>query len=277
MVFNVTVEERRVLSRCVRRSVLTGVVVVLVVQAAYGVRADDPGHTLLTSAADLYELALNGQGGQAVDQLAGMALAVGGWEPAPGDWLVFDAALAWSVRGSVQAVDQPPFECLDARLARFATGCTEDYTSHQQEVRLGRGAFVVRQADGSETPRQSVDDALSTLVEEVAHSWQEFLFESDGRCETRLHLTTYEDWLYWAHGWEYQAKRYVLSLDGSLLHLSAGERAEFLRAVCQTGGYANPTGHHVPPYGPPAGWPNPAGWPTSDPTPGEFAQFCRGG
>ena len=73
-------------------------------------------------------------------------------------------------------------------------------------------------------------------------------------------------------GWEYQVKRYILSLDGSWLSLSAAERQELKSSVCD--GYANPRYRPVPEYSAPPLWPNPAGWPTTAPTASELRAFC---
>lgn len=260
-------------SKSAQRAVFATIAFIMVLSASTTALAVGPGNAGNVKNTDLYALVESGQGQLAVEQLAALAKQTGGWAPAPGDTVQFDNTLARNVRGSVQIVDQPPFECLDARLAKFAQNCSADLVSNQQQVRLGRATFAVTLPDGSTTARD-LDDSLSTLIEEAAHSWQEYLFETDGQGGNRTRETSYEDWLYWAPGWEYQAKRYILSLDGTLLHLTAEERSEFLGAICRADGYANPLDHHIAPYGPPAGWPNPDGWPTADPTPAEHAIFC---
>ena len=242
------------------------------------VAAADPGErslaALLPDAETLFQMASTGQGDTAAAMLAAAAAEYGNWAPAPGDSVAFAAGLARNVRGQVSFVDQPPFECADSRLGRFTEGCDRDFSTGETLVRLGMATFADPQARGF-APRPSVDDMLSTYVEETGHSWQEYTFETDGLASgPRLHNTTYEDGLYWLPGWEYQVKMYVLSLDGTWLHLSVAERASFVSAVCDPSGYANPTHHHVPAFGAPAGWPNPAGWPVNDPTLEAHAAFC---
>lgn len=264
-------------SQFIRSVVFSLLALTLTLNAGQPVLAVGPDSSHLLTPDALYDLVLQGQGAVAVARLATLALDLGGWQPAPGDELVFDPGLARNVRGSVQTVDLPPFECLDAKLAQFASGCNNDLVSKQHLVRLGRAAFVAAGEDGRETPRHNVDDMLAVLIEEAGHSWQEYLFETEGQGDARIRQTSYENWLYWSPGWEYQVKMYILNLDGTLLQLSAEERAEFVGAICRADGYANLLGHHVPAYGAPAGWPNPAGWPTADPSPVEHATFCMNG
>ncbi|MBN1966098.1 MAG: hypothetical protein JW910_15720, partial [Anaerolineae bacterium] len=119
------------------------------------------------------------------------------------------------------------------------------------------------------------DDVLSTYIEEVGHSWQEYLYETDGLGSgPRTRPTGYYEAMHFAPGSEYQVKLYILNLDGTVLHLSAEERARFVDAICEADGYANPVGREVPAYGAPTGWPNPEGWPTVAPTEAEHAALC---
>jgi hypothetical protein len=233
--------------------------------------AADPDDDAIT----LYELTLNGNGDLAVQQLAEIALARGGWGPAPEDSVVYDPDLALSVRASVHIVDLPPGECTDPMM-KHHTGseCNIDFTRQQDLVRFGYSAFVEVAEDGSLAPRLSVDDLLSVYIEEVGHSWQEYLYETGGRGSGERKSTSWEASKYWGSGWEYQAKMYILSLDGTWLTLSDAERAEVKTAICAEGGYANPTKSALSTYGPPPGWPNPQGWPTVAPTVEEFQTFC---
>lgn len=222
----------------------------------------------------LVTLVQTGQGAAAVEQVAAAALERGGWAPAPGDRVIFDSSLSPFVRGKIQVVDQTPAECASAKFSRLMDDCTLDFETGEELVRFGDGLFT-NPVEGNSLPRPNLDDVLSTYIEEVGHSWQEYLFETDGAGGgERVHATSYEDGLYWGPGWEYQVKMYLLALDGDLLSLSAEERAILKASICAEDGYANPIGHHVPPYGPPPGWPRPDAWPVSDPAPDAFQAFC---
>jgi len=254
-------------------------VVVFLLGVVAPAAAADPGErslaALLPDAETLYTLVSTDQGDAAVQLLAAAAAEYGNWAPAPGDLVAYAPGLARNVRGQVSFVDQAPFECADARLSRFTEGCDRDFSVDQNLVRLGTSTFADPLDNGGFAPRPNVDDVLSTYVEETGHSWQEYLFETGGLGNgPRTQTTSYEDGLYWSPGWEYQVKMYVLSLDGTWLHLSVAERASFVSALCDPTGYANPTHHHVPAFGAPAGWPNPEGWPVGDPTPEAHAAFC---
>jgi hypothetical protein len=134
---------------------------------------------------------------------------------------------------------------------------------------------VQQLADGSSAPRPAFDDLLAIYLEEVGHSWQEYLHETDGLGRgARTRQTSWEDGLYRLNGWEYQVKRYILSLDGNLLALSQEERERLYADMCAGDGYANPLGRSVSAYGAPSGWPNPQGWPTAAPTLEAFQAFC---
>lgn len=228
----------------------------------------------------LYAIVAEGDGALAVQLMAVEAMQRGGWAVAPGDSPVYDADLALPVRGSVQIIDVPPAECSDPRLRRLTARCTQGLTHEQNLVRFGRMTFSDLDCDGNLVPRALADDILATYIEEAGHSWQEYLYETEGRATgPRTRPISWDDSLYLTPGWEYQVKRYILSLDGVWLVLSAEYRAELTHAICKTAngtstGYANPTGHAVLPYGAPPGWPNPAGWPLAAPGAGELAAFC---
>ena len=227
--------------------------------------------------AALFNQVQNGQAEAALQAVADTALALGGWGPAPGDAVAFDAGMARNVRGSVLVVDQPPFECSDRKLSRGMDACKRDFTVDQNLVRFGPSLFSTVRADGSREARPVFDDLLSTFIEENGHSWQEYLHETEGRGSgERTRQTSWEDTTRYAHGWEYQVKMYILSLDGNLINLSNEERHELYLVICDDAGYANPMGYAMPTYGPPSNWPNPQGWPVSAPTPDEFAAFCAG-
>ncbi len=118
---------------------------------------------------------------------------------------------------------------------------------------------------------------LSTYIEEVGHSWQEYLYETEGRGSgERTRVTSYSTGLRLGPGWEYQIKIYLLTLDGTLLKLSTDERAILMDSICQADGYANPTYHDIPPYGPPPGWPAPEAWPTTKLSDSDLQLFCEG-
>lgn len=219
----------------------------------------------------------NKQTQAAMDILIQAASERGGWEPAPDNTVIYDPALPRNVRAEVMVRDLPPSECTVPRLARITEECGLDLVSQQDLVRFGHSTFVNPQPDGTALPRPTFDDLLSTYIEELSHSWQEYLFETEGLGSgPRVRHTSWEDASYWSHGWEYQAKRYVLSLDGSLLFLSDAEREALKGSICKDNGYANPMGYAVPSHGAPTGWPHPEGWPVTAPTPDELAAFCAG-
>jgi hypothetical protein len=225
--------------------------------------------------ATLYGLLESGQEEVALQMLVDTAVERGGWEPAPGNTVVYDPALPWNVRAEVMARDLLPVECSVPKLARLTEECGLDLVSQQDLVRFGRSTFVNPQPGGDVLPRPAFDDLLSTYIEEVSHSWQEYLFETEGQGSgPRGRKMSWDEVSYWAHGWEYQAKHYILSLDGILLSLSDEEREALKGYICEDDSYANPLGHAVPDYSAPAGWPNPEGWPTTTPTPDELYAFC---
>ena len=223
--------------------------------------------------ASLVTMTDNGEGQAALLQVAETALALGGWGPAPGDEIVYDPAMSDQVRGSVKVIDLPPGVCVDEKLRRLTEECGYDFKSGEQQVRFGRSMFSNPIEDGGAVARPAFDDVLATYIEEVGHSWQEYLYETEGNNGgPRVRLTSWDDAQYWAHGREYQVKMYILNLDGNLLALSDLQREELHSAICN--GYANPTGQKVPPYGPPPGWANPDAWPTAVPSLEAWQVFC---
>jgi hypothetical protein len=242
-----------------------------------GAGAARPADALGPHSASLYDMMQQSQGEAALSLVAEHAAQFGGWGPAPGDRLVYDATLAISTRAAVIAVDTTPAECAMQKPGMQSDHCRRDFKIAQNLVRFGPTAFANKDEAGNLVPRPELDDLLSTYIEEVGHSWQEYLFETEGRGEgERTRVTSWEDGLYWSHGWEYQVKMYVLSLDGGLLHLSDQERTVLTSSICRADGYANPIGRHVPPFAAPAGWPHPEGWPVAVPTPEAFQTFCGG-
>jgi hypothetical protein len=224
----------------------------------------------------LYELVANGQGNEALQQLAALADARGGWGPAPGDEVTFAPTMRLAV-ASTEAIDAPPEDCaVPDPSVPPSSDCKRDYQRDQNLVRFGPATFETTQRDGTVAPRATADDILSVYIEEVGHSWQEYCYETEGRCQgERTRITTWIEGKQRAAGWEYQMKMYILSLDGTWLELSNGERAALTTAICS--GYANPRYTGVSPYGPPPGWPNVAGWPTTAPSVEAFQQFCSEG
>lgn len=221
-----------------------------------------------------HQLVTTEQGHVALQLLADIADQRGGWRPAPGDETVFVPTMRLYV-ASTSAIDLPPEGCIRDRdpTAPRSPDCGRDFQYEQNLVRFGPETFARRLRDGTFAPRPHLDDMLSVYIEEVGHSWQEYCYETEGRCQgERTQLTTYFEGKQRANGWEYQIKMYILSLDGTWLTLSDSERAELKTAICT--GYANPRYTVVSPYGPPPGWPNPTGWPTTAPTPEEFQAFC---
>jgi len=223
----------------------------------------------------LYEMAMRGDGSQALSEVREIAEALGGWKPAPGDIIMYDSSIADNVRGVVLAIDSPPCECADPKLRRLTSECDDNFQRNQNLVRFGDGMFATPGPDGTPIPRAAPDDLLSTYIEEVGHSWQEYLYETEGNGQgPRLRLTSWETGHAWKAGWEYQVKVYILNLNDTVLVLSNDERVMLLKNICRPEGYANPINPVVPPYGPPPDWPHPQGWPTENPTQQELDQFC---
>jgi hypothetical protein len=237
-----------------------------------------PAHATGWEPGVLYDLAQHGQGSEAIRRVTNEAEAQGGWTLAPGYQAVYDASIVFPCRAAVQVVDDPPMECSNPRLSRLSPDCDGSPidTRLAQKVRFGPGLFMNPGPDQTLTPRPTFDDVLSTYIEEIAHSWQEYWFENQGTA-VKPGRTSYEEWLYWKPGWEYQAKRYVLALDGLWLSLSALEHAALCADICDPNGYANPTRHHVAPADPPPGWPMPAAWPLTAPSADDWESFCAAG
>jgi hypothetical protein len=222
----------------------------------------------------LYDLVSNGQAEAALQQVVSYAQQVGGWMPAPGDELAFDPYLKRNVRGSSLDYDELP-NCADPLVATDEAACIAQFRALERQIRFGYSFFTTPGDDGTVTIRPALDDMISTYIEEVGHSWQEYQYETNGLGSgSRTRSTSKGESDRWAAGREYQIKRYILSLDGSLITLSGEQRENLRGQICL--GYANPIGHEVPAYGAPQGWPNTQGWPTSAPTPAEFDAFCAG-
>lgn len=255
------------ITRVGRALVVIGLVVVLF--AANIRRASGSMMAAGPDVAVLQTMAETGQGQIALQQVAAAAAALGGWGPAPGDVIVFDYYLSRGARGAIQDFDEMPYNCADPSVAADEAACRANFQALEQQVRFGPSLFSTPDNNGGLVPRPSFDDLLSTYIEEVGHSWQEYLYETDGRGGARTRLTTLAESYRWAAGREYQIKRYILSLDGYLLSLSSEQRGALRACIC--GGYADPTGHEVPPYGAPAGWPNPQGWPVMV---ADYGAFC---
>ncbi|MCB9436514.1 MAG: hypothetical protein H6673_05895 [Anaerolineales bacterium] len=222
---------------------------------------------------ELLALEASGEGQSAVIQVTQLAYELGHWAPAPGDIIVYDAFMSHRCRGATIDYDELPEACTSNRpeMTFDSEICAAEFWAQEPMVRFGRSFFTTPIGGGKVVPR-TIDDVLATFIEETGHSWQEYQFETDGHGGERIHPTTLEESRYWAPGREYQVKRYILSLDGTLLNLSATQRANTVTYICT--GYANPIGSEVPPYSAPPEWPNPEGWPTTNPTPDELMDFC---
>jgi hypothetical protein len=224
--------------------------------------------------ASLVAMVHNGEGESALQLVVETAATLGNWGPAPGDTVVYDRFMSRNVRGAVQDYDDLP-DCSNPKISPDEQACIAQFQALEQQVRFGPSLFSTPQDDGSAAPRPTFDDLLSTYIEEVGHSWQEYLYETDGRGNgARTRLTSQAESEHWGPGREYQIKMYILSLDGTLLTLSDQQRANLRGQICD--GYANPVGHDVPAYAAPAGWPNPDGWPTVTPTQEALQAFCAG-
>ncbi len=268
----------------VRRAYQTGLLFSLSYVLLLGAGPRPPGHRQSTppvaeGAFDhgcLFLLAESGRGDEALQIVAQEALERGGWGPAPGDRIVYDPSIACVLRGSVLVIDHPPAECASLRLSRgIESLCAGDYMTRQHLVRFGRSLFSNPHPDGSRTPRAASDDLLATYIEEVGHSWQEYLYETAGAGSgPRTRTTTWEAGTALAQAAEYQIKMYILSLDGGLLALSDDQRRELEQAICDWDGYANLGNHRLLPYGPPDGWPQPEGWPLVAPSLAEQNAVC---
>lgn len=220
----------------------------------------------------LQKMALEGEGQLAIEIIALEARRRGAWAPAIGDRVVYDEKLAFPTRGVVLVVDVPPAECgMPLGINSTPSVCQIDLTTRQNQIRFGFALFMDA-ADHSHLT--AADDLLAVYIEEMGHSWQEYMWETDGRLDGERHITTWEEDAQLRRGWEYQAKRYLLSLDGTWLALSTGERALLVGQICAPDGYANPKGWLYPPYGPPPGWPNPTGWITAKPDAETVQAFC---
>jgi hypothetical protein len=79
--------------------------------------------------------------------------------------------------------------------------CLALFYTQEHQVRFGPGLFVTPTADGGAAARPAFDDVLSTYIEETGHSWQEYLYETDGRGSgSRVRQTTQAESQRWAHG-----------------------------------------------------------------------------
>lgn len=225
-----------------------------------------------TSGRDFYMLIIEGHGDAAIQQLADIAASRGGWGPAPGDMVVFDPDLSDTMRGATVIIDSPPRDCeFPDRPDRRILDCDGDYVHQQSLVRFGVYTFVDQDGDGLYIAH-TLDDMLSSYIEEVGHSWQEYCHETKRHCAgERMRNTTWEDGEVWIAGWEYQIKRYILNLDGTLLALSVMERETLLSQICD--GYARPVFSPVE-TAPPPGWPQPECWPTTVPSRDELETLC---
>lgn len=233
-----------------------------------------PVHVEAPTPEALFELAQIGRGDEALQLLRQLAYEIGTWGPAPNDEVVYDRFLPDNVRGAVLDFDELPIDCSDKQYSFDSDECLKVFSAIEQQVRFGYSLFAESTADGQTIPRPKTDDILATYIEEVGHSWQEYLYETDGRgIGQRLHITTLAESQRWAAGREYQVKIYILSLDGMFLQLSAQQHQHLLEQICI--GYANPVNAEVPPYGAPIGWPNTAAWLTDNPPQDFLDGLCK--
>ncbi|MBZ0317292.1 MAG: hypothetical protein K8L91_12790 [Anaerolineae bacterium] len=221
---------------------------------------------------DLYDLVQQGEGNAAVQQVAEFAQVLGGWGPAPGDEVVFDPYMDRDIRGAAVGPDYPA-HCYERKDVLDRAECIEIYQTVERQVRFGRSLFTTPNRDGTETLRPKFDDLLSTFIEEVGHSWQEYLYETDGQGGPRIRETSQAEAERWRAGQEYQVKRYILNLDGDLFTLSDQQRETLQSQICE--GYANPMNHEVPPYEAPPSWLHSDRWPLTVPSTSEFDAFCH--
>lgn len=248
--------------------ILIVVVVLAASQLTQVRRATATGPDMLT----LTDMLQNGQGEAALQLVVAAAAELGSWSAAPGDELAYDPYMSRKIRGSSLDYDEFP-DCGNPKVASDEQACFAQFQMLERQVRFGPSFFSTPEEGGGATPRPAFDDLLSTYIEEVGHSWQEYLFETEGRGSgARTRQTTLAESERWSFGREYQVKRYILSLNGTLVNLSDQQRSSLTAQICE--GYANPLGHDVPEYGAPAGWPHPEGWPVTAPTPDELAAFC---
>jgi hypothetical protein len=255
---------------------------ILIASAGLGLwRVMVTGHLAMVTADDtptldvdhLYTLAQAGHGQEALMELADFALVRGAWSVAPGDTLVFDPYMSRRHRGAVVDYDEVPSMCFSRQGTVDTHECIALFRAKETQVRFGFSLFSTPTDD--DVVMRPADDVLATFIEETGHSWQEYIFETNGKFSgERLHKTTLTESEYWAKGREYQVKRYILSLDGNYLTLSDTQRQVLLEQICQGKGYAYPLGHEVPTYAPPPGWPNPEGWPVTTPTLNDHMTFC---
>lgn len=227
--------------------------------------------------ADLVALANNGYGDAALQEVAQIARELGLGNGAPRDTLAYDRFLT-NARGSVLDPDEAEIMCRGNGLKAdvYMQECIPAFYIKEAQIVFGPCLFLTCTGDNPEALRDA-DDVLATFIEETAHSWQEYLYETDGIGDgERLHITTLDEATYWAPGKEYQAKRYILSLDGILIDLSPEQRSMLMQQICTNNGYANPIGHAVPSYAAPADWPHPEFWTVTMPTADEFSAFCAG-
>lgn len=268
------------LNQQIRRSILIRVILIIVLTqfiVVYPHASADTNTAVNLDVGDLYTMSVNGNGQFAVEQVADVAFNIGHWQPAPGDMVTYDEYMSIYVRGSIVDYDEVPAICRDKFQVPDPVECVESFRRQETQVRFGRSLFSTPLEDGSVSLR-AADDIVSTYIEEVGHSWQEYAFETDGLMSgERLHITTLAEAEYWKNGREYQIKMYLLGLDGNMLELSAQERINLVKSICMSEyDYGYPIGHEIPSYGPPHDWPHPELWPINAPAEITHQEFCEG-
>lgn len=261
-----------------KRFFLIGIILIIVLtqfSVVYPHASADTYTVANLNVGDLYSMSVNGNGQFAVEQVAGVAYNLGYWQPAPGDTVAYDDYMNVYIRGAVVDYDEVPAICRDKNQIPDPVACVESFRQQETQVRFGRSLFGTPHEDGTVSLR-AADDIVSTYIEEVGHSWQEYAFETDGLMNgERLHTTTLAEAEYWKSGREYQIKMYLIGLDDNILELSEEERTNLVKSICIADyNYGYPIGHEVPSYGPPSDWPHPEFWPTSTPSEAVHMEFC---
>ncbi|MCD4687499.1 MAG: hypothetical protein K8S97_16335 [Anaerolineae bacterium] len=198
----------------------------------------------------LYQMTTVGEGQLAVDILAEAAKEIGGWEPAEGFPVSFVNDLSDVVPDATTGTrgitlipnpgmeyprlfGLPPHSDVSSWVAdRAVSGSMGIYVSPQTFLNIAGDA-----------PHTATGDLLAIYIEEVIHSHQYNLYEHAGdSAGTIIRVINRAVQDAYGNAWEYEAKRYILSLaDAGNLHIS-GEQREHLVNTMRPGNYANISG-----------------------------------